>query len=318
MKYTVIGDPHTMPKNVHLSKQVTERAESLGNPCIWLGDMLDTKEVIRGKCLNFWFDYFRGSNLNHTVLVGNHDWFNLECQEHSLQTLKGLPNVNVVDSLQETHGDTFSVAYIPYMHDQKELKKVLKAVPDGATLFGHLELKGFDFGNGYMCEEGLTQRTFSRFKNVITGHFHKYQKTGNITYLGTPYSLNFGETNQTKYIGIYDSDTQEMELLKTNLSQHYTLDVDAIGAIPEMDPKHNYRINLIGTQSEIELFDRSPLLELGCKIVAKPTDAKKLDVVIDENASNLDQFKTWANDISELTPDVIQLGIKILGECDAK
>ena len=247
--YTVIGDPHAKPNNLNILEELFDKVEALGNRTIWLGDLLDTKEVIRGKCLNAWFNYLKNSPLQHTILVGNHDWFNLECREHSLEVLKTLPNVNIVDSPQHTPG---ALGFLPYIHEEKELKKQIKLMQKDSVkiIFGHLELKGFDFGNGYICEEGLTERSFKDFQLIISGHFHKHQKKKNVVYLGTPFSHSFGESNQDKYIGILKSKEElTLELVPTNLPRHITYTVDVLEELPtnlKFGSRNFYRIILTG------------------------------------------------------------------------
>src|SRR5690242_16327259 len=207
--YTIVGDPHITHKSLERSKKLFEIVEELGKPVIWLGDMLDTKEVIRGKCQNFLFDYFLRSKLGHTVLVGNHDYFNLDCKEHSLQALSIFPNVVVVDKPIQFDNSLF----IPYIHDPLKLDAALKPFENKElNLFGHLEVRDFDYGNGQICTSGTSLERLKGFKRVISGHFHKYQEMGNLVYLGTPMSHSFGESNQIKYIAEFDTYSNILKL----------------------------------------------------------------------------------------------------------
>lgn len=317
-RYTVVGDPHAKLDNLDKQKALTEIVEARGKPVIWLGDILDTKEIIRGKCLNFWYEYFRKSELQHIVLVGNHDWFNLECEDHSLRVLEELPNVDVVDRLDIEGSALKKVAYLPYLHDPEKIKAVLDSIPDNYVLFAHLELSDFDFGNGHTCESGLTFDYFKRFKRVITGHFHKYQQKGNVTYLGTPFSLNFGETNQTKYLAEYDFDADTLDLIETNFPRHMTYQIDCANPFDfdTLKADDYNRVILEGTQEQIQTFDKAKLLE-NAKVITKASDQASLDVEIEETATNTQQFKSWAANVKHLDPDTTTLGMEILGEVNA-
>ena len=318
MKLTVVGDPHVTHKNLDIAHDLVTQVEAKGLDVIWLGDMLDTKEVIRGKCFNFWFNYFRSSKLNHKVLVGNHDYFNLECQEHSLEGLKALPNVVVVDDLLIV--DELKAAFIPYVHDDANLVAMLDKIPHGMNLFGHLELAGFDFGNGYICEQGAVGKRYEKFPQVITGHFHKYQQQANITYLGTPYSLTFGESNQIKYLATYDTEGEtSLTLTTTTFRQHVTVDYNLNESDCDWPIRKEdlVRINLIGTQEQIAAYDRSPWDEYQVKFVPKPTDQQSMDVEIDENTSNMAKFVQWGTDINPLEKETLDLGIAILRRLNA-
>lgn len=321
-KLTIIGDPHRRLDNQDRVDAVCKVVEALGNPCIWLGDMLDTKDVIRGACLNAWLDYFKASHLWHYVLVGNHDLLNLHTKDHALRVLGELPNVVIVDELKrfDAWGDSHEIWMTPYVHEMSA--DYLKPVPNNATLFGHFELKDFDFGNGRICDSGMTFADFDRFKRVITGHFHKYQERGRVTYLGTPFSLNFGETDQTKYLGVYDLETNVLDLLETQFPRHrtYEIDCDAGNAnlwknIPLTRDEDFNRWVLTGTQANINLFDRGKLPP-DAKISTKPTDLGNIAVEIEEVTSNPEKFEQWAKDIKHLDPDTIKLGRNILEQCN--
>lgn len=310
-KYTIIGDPHATPGNLDKIKQLFEIARELGNPVIILGDLFDTKEIIRGKCLNLVLDLLSESNLIFYILVGNHDWFNLDCEDHSLQALNVLPNVHIIDDVYD-HSDFCA---IPYIHDQKKLKAAIKKCHSNKPLFAHLELKGFDFGNGYICESGLTERSFATFKKVISGHFHKYQEKGNLIYLGTPFSHSFGESNQDKYIGVYDTETNELELQDSGFPKHITLEIDCSSNVELRynDTDHIVRMILTGSQKSIDKWKSAAHdIPEGYKIIERPTDQFANELVIDETLDNVAKFKHWAKDIKGLSTETTNLGSDIL------
>ena len=316
IQYTVIGDPHLTLKSYSKIQQLHKTVESYGKPAIWLGDLLDTKEIIRGTCLNLWLNYFSESKLEHIILVGNHDWFNLECEDHALAALKHFPNVKVIDSIQEIDG----MYFIPYIRDQDELKKVLKSIPKDSILFGHLEIASFDFGNGHICENGLNTRSINKFKRVISGHFHKYQEKGNLVYLGTPFSHTFGESNQDKYLGFYTPSTDTLELISTEFPQHitYTVDCDTPGQQEfTHKPQDLVRIILAGTQANIDAYRIANNLE-GLKVIERASDDIVSDAVIEDTLDNATQFSKWAKEIKALDAETIKLGLEILGACNAK
>lgn len=319
-RYTVVGDPHITHKSLDRGAQLFSLVEEIGLPAIWLGDFLDTKEVIRGKCLNALLDYLRASKLQHIVLIGNHDWFNLECEAHSLEALKLLPNVKIVDAPEVID----NMLFLPYIHDQAKLLEVITRFQGlVSTVFGHLEVSQFDFGNGHICTTGLTLDALKGFKRVISGHFHKYQQTGNLTYLGTPFSHSFGETNQTKLIGMYDAETDELKTAETEFPRHITLEVNCdendfsgiTDGKAQGDPKDFYRIILSGLQANIDLFPRAPFEHLNVKWISRPSDDAINNVTIDETVSNESQFSKWATEIRNMDEETLKLGLQILEAC---
>lgn len=316
-RFTIIGDPHITHKSLDRAAALFELVEAVGLPTIWMGDFLDTKEVIRGKCLNALIDYLAASKLQHIVLIGNHDWFNLECQAHSLEALKLLPNVKIVDSPEVIH----DMLFLPYIHERTKLEETLTRFR-GLTpvLFAHLEVTHFDFGNGHICTTGLPVEALKGFKRVISGHFHKYQEAGNLTYIGTPFSHSFGETNQTKYLGMYDTETNELKLAETPFPKHLTLEVDCdrdstLAPGLSFSAEDFHRIILTGTQANIDKFQRECYSELNAKWISRPSDDVVNNVTIDETVSNESQFSKWATEIRHMDEETLQLGLQILEAC---
>lgn len=313
-RFTIIGDPHVTNKSLDKAVILFDLVESLGNKTIWLGDFLDTKEVIRGKCLNLLYQKFKQSKLEHIILIGNHDWFNLECEDHSLQVLKELPNVTIVDEPMVLDDMWFT----PYYHDNEKLKEVINNCAKGTckkVLFGHFDIIGFDYGNGFMSESGLSSSDFDKIDYMISGHYHKFQQDGNKVYLGTPFSHSFGESNQDKYIGIFDSETLQLELQLTPFPTHKTIEIDCDGPDTEQ-PKFNkediVRIIFKGSKDNIAKVRSQVNFPETTKIIEKPNDEYANTTVIDETLDNVVKFKQFANDVKNLDSETVELGTKIL------
>lgn len=326
-KLTIIGDPHITPKSLDKSSKLFQQVEDLGYPAVWLGDLLDTKEVIRGKCLNAFYDYFKSSKLNHVLIVGNHDWFNLECLDHSLKPLGSLENVKIIDKVEKSEDHT--VMFVPYVHDKQLLKKMIKDTKGKGkiTMFGHFDVSGFDYGNGHMCEDGIiTKDDFKGFKRVISGHFHKFQNTDNFMYLGTPFSHSFGESNQDKVIAVLDLNTDQIELIPTEFPRHVSLKVDMsskggmakIEKFIELNPTNLIRIQLHGAPEDTTSVDRSKFENYKIKWEDKSESENDTSQTLDESLDNKSQFQEWANNIKKLDSDTVQLGLSILEALNAK
>lgn len=319
MRFCLIGDPHVTHKSLETASKLFYIVEGLGLPTIFTGDILDSKEIIRGKCLNLFFDYLKSSKLDHTILVGNHDQFNLLGEDHSLRTLSALPNVTIVDKPTEKHG----LLLLPYVNDLPALREVIKVLSDpNRTLVAHLDVMNFDYGNGQVSDKGLTLEELSNFKRVISGHYHKYQQKGNLTYIGSPFSHSWGESDQTKYIGQYDTETDKLALIETTLPKHVTLEIDLNECPPNEDLDSyfignagNYiRVLLYGSQAQISAFPRDRFPE-GIKWIPKADEVALNNVVLQEGIDNSQQFTNWAKDIKKIDTETIDLGLSILESC---
>ena len=311
-QHIVVGDPHLTHKSYDKINKLFDIIDEMPQDVvIWLGDFLDTKEVIRGKCLNLLNKRFTSSEKQHIILIGNHDYFNLDCEEHALEVFKAFhPHVVIVDKIIKSNGMWF----VPYYHDLDKLKEDLDVIPNNETVFGHFDTIGFDYGNGYISDGGFRPNDFKRFKRVISGHYHKYQEKGNLTYLGTPFSHSWGESNQTKFIGVYHSKIDKLELIPTTFEQHRTWEVncDKSSEAPLLNNKDLHRVILKGEKENIDKFKRDFLPE-GTKIIERP-DIEEMDIVIDEVDNNFKQFRKWAGDIKKLDDETVNLGIEILKE----
>lgn len=308
MEYLVIGDPHAKPNNLDKIEQLVNLVEEHQLPTVWLGDQLDTKEIIHGKCLNLWYEYYSNSDLEHTILVGNHDRFNKYDSEHSLEVLKQLPNVTVVDCPINIDG----VDFIPYTNNSSIINHIENTT---AKLgFGHVDIQGFDYGNGVLSKEGLTFETFSKYDLFISGHYHKYQNKQNIIYLGTPFSHSFGESNQTKVIMKINTKTLESDIIPTNFPQHHTfthdcdISTDLEVYKDEINLKDYHRIILTGKQENIDKINKKSLPSV--KFIEKPTvEAKGL--IIDETLDHQAQFEKWVKE-KQLSEKVYKKGLEVL------
>jgi DNA repair exonuclease SbcCD nuclease subunit len=336
MNFIIVGDPHVKNKNLEQSKKLFEFVEKTAKEhniknVILTGDVLDTKEVIRGKSLNLVHDWLAESLLNFIVLVGNHDYFNLECQDHALQVLKELHNVSVVDYPSYLHineegeasaylydyyvqkDDKSSIALLPYFHDMDKLKGHLDKI-NKDVLIGHLDVVSFDYGNGYISEGGLQLSDLSKFKKVISGHYHKFQEKENLTYVGTPFSHSFGESNQNKYIALFDSEDYSMRFLSTPFPKHITEEIncDTDSTMEIYKNGDHIRLILNGTSENILKWKTNSTIPEGIKIVERPTDEFMNGIQIDETADNFSKFEEWSTNIKGLDPETTQLGLEIL------
>lgn len=335
IQWTLVGDLHAKPDNLDKVQHVFKAVESRGNRTVWLGDLLHTKEWIRGRCLNFLIDSFSRSKLQHIVLCGNHDFYNSECKEHSLESLKLLPNVLVVDrptQVQLFKGETGLtndptekwVGLLPYYHDHDAFKVALEELKrqKNPIVFMHQGITSFDYGNGYIAENEVPLAALKGIPFVVSGHFHKYQVQENLCYLGTPFSQDFGESNQTKYIGEMSFELNPdnslacaSQLIELGLPRHVTLTLNCDDNVIETDeeyrPQDYVRVILTGSEEAVKRFDRSQFPNF--KYIERPMIVDQLGPsVISETDSNDVKFQKWGSQVKGLSEDVLKLGLDFL------
>ena len=318
MKLTTVGDPHLKPDNLDKAEKLFSIVEELGHTTMWLGDLLDTKEIVRSKCLNLLYRSFKKSRLQHVILVGNHDYHSLSCEDHSLAVLKELPNVDVIDSTSRFTLASGGVALIPFHSDLTKFRNELKTVKDSRLLIMHQGVNGFDYGNGYIADNEISIDELNSFELVISGHFHKYQKKSNLVYLGTPFSHSFGESDQEKFIGVLDTNTLSLDLTPTQFPKHRTLHLTVpVEDMSKVDHTlknscDKWRVILEGKQEDISKFDKSEFPTI--KFIEKPTSDFITGSLISEAESHELKFAKWAKDIKQLDKKTTNLGLEILRE----
>jgi hypothetical protein len=307
-KFTVIGDLHLTHSNMYKAEKLFNIVESLQNPCIWLGDELHKRGYIEANCLNMLFNYFENSKLEHLILIGNHTWTDANCTEHSLQTLKALKSVTIVDRPLQRG----KVLFIPFQRNLDDFRRITED-SNAEYLFFHQGISGFDYGNGFIAENEAPLEALKGFKLAVGGHFHKFQTKDNLLYLGSPFSHNFGESNQIKYLGIFDDETGEMELIKTDFPKHMTTVLDLnLNVNLQVDYYDHNRVILKGTREQIELFDKNKYPEI--KFIEEEQAINNI-LILRETETPESLFRTWFTDVKkETNQDILQLGLRLLKE----
>ncbi len=309
-KYLVVGDPHCRPDNLNKINKLFHMVESKELPVIWLGDMLDTKDIVRAQCLNAYINYFKNSKLNHIVLVGNHDQLSAHTQDHALEALKLLNNVTVVDQPLQIE----QILFVPYYRSPEDFRSVLgsfRPLKQGRYLFMHQDIISMDYGNGYISQEGNTLEDLKGFKLVISGHYHSYQDKENLIYLGVPFSHNFGDTQQDKYLGVFDSESGKFQTIPTDFPKHVTITLDL--AQPhqfEVNEQDHVRVILKGTREQLDDFNMDSLSKFK---VVQECISNVVKSGLKETDSPEEIYSKWYKEVSKgEDAELFNLGLEVL------
>jgi len=203
MNILLIGDPHfknnnQAETNVFVKETVSYVIKEKNNIdfIVILGDVLDTHERINLQALCRATNFIRElAKIKFVfVLVGNHDRLNNKVfltEEHSLVGLKNNKNIQIVDKVLKYREFLF-VPYVEPGRFQEALDTVDFDLNDIKAVFAHQEFYGVKMRN-------ITSEIGDKWPvsnpPVFSGHIHGYQKVqDNIYYIGTPYQINFGES----------------------------------------------------------------------------------------------------------------------------
>ena len=298
-------NPTTLPLADAAMRQAISRANDLGVPFIVAGDLHDTKALLRGECVNAMIETFKTCKTKAYVIVGNHCKINEKGEDHSLKFLQ--PYVrDVINSptLTEIKINGGLLHMLPYHSDVEELRKVLNSwvVLKGSTIIMHQGLNGV-MSHYIQDKSALNPEDVQDFR-VISGHYHKAQdiKTGRprkgavglFSYIGNPYSLNFGEANDGPkgFQVLYDDGL--MEQVPTNLRKHVVVETDVYkdsfwksSPVQYLNPGDLLWLKVKGPQSELKKLNKR---EIGQRLLGHsnfkldliPTEAEALE----ENAAD--------------------------------
>jgi DNA repair exonuclease SbcCD nuclease subunit len=160
--------------------------------CLFLGDWHHHRSNINILTLDYTMQALR--KLNNAfkkvyIMVGNHDLFYREKRDiHSMVVGQEFSNIVLIDAPCIV-GD---VSLVPWLVEEE-----WKGVANAKTkyTFGHLELPGFKMNAMVeMPDHGaLNPDHFQHQDHVFSGHFHKRQQKGKVSYIGNPFGHNYAD-----------------------------------------------------------------------------------------------------------------------------
>ena len=185
-----------------------------------LGDCFDVRKGIDYWSLDWakrvFFTPLRERGIKVHLIVGNHDIFykqSLSINSPGLN-LQEYDNVTVYSSPGTFTISGTPVFMVPWICESNanEFAEEL-AYSEAKVCMGHLELAGFYANQDYQCQHGTDSKIFSGFDRVFSGHFHKKNSSGNVTYLGNPYQLYWNDEGDTRGFHIFDLETFDLEFI---------------------------------------------------------------------------------------------------------
>tara|TARA_B100001027_G_C16257055_1_gene327500 strand:- start:754 stop:1758 length:1005 start_codon:yes stop_codon:yes gene_type:complete len=171
---------------------IKEAKEFGAETCIFLGDWHHHRSSINISTLNYSISNLKrlSDAFEQTYFItGNHDLFYRDKREiSSVVFAQEIPNIKVVNEILVKD----DVAIVPWLIGN-EWKKIQKI--KCKYMFGHFELPNFKMNAMVeMPDHGEIQAShFSHIEKVFTGHFHKRQHKGNISYIGNPFAHNYAD-----------------------------------------------------------------------------------------------------------------------------
>ena len=195
--------------------------------CIHLGDVVDRRKFINHNTAhNFkkvFFNRLEELDIDTHIIIGNHDIFyktTLRINAPGLN-LNEYENVTCYSTAQDVRVEDENVFFIPWIcEDNAEEFVAARDRSKASVAMGHLEIAGFYANQNYQCQHGTDARVFDQFSQVFSGHFHKKNSNGNITYLGNPYQLYWNDEGDTRGFHLFSLGSKELEFIENPYSMY--------------------------------------------------------------------------------------------------
>ena len=188
---------------------------------IHMGDVFDVRKGIDYWSLEWakrvFFDPCAERGINLHIIVGNHDIFyrqNLSLNAPTLN-LAEYTNITTYSSPQTVKIKGTDVFMIPWVCEDNAEEFIKQRDESKAKLaLGHLEIAGFYANSTFQSQSGMDHLALKQFDQVFSGHFHKRNSSGNISYLGNTYQLYWNDVGEDRGFTIYDLKSGEQVWVK--------------------------------------------------------------------------------------------------------
>lgn len=183
----------------------------------FLGDWFDNRAAINVKTLNASHKAAKAlSELGLPIyfIIGNHDLYHRHTREvYSVISFHDLPNFRVINEPVVIEDFVKPALFCPYLfhNEYPSLGQYL----DVNTWWGHFEFRGFIVtGYNLVMHSGPDHSLYDGPSRIFSGHFHKRQTQGNVTYIGNCFPHSFADADDVKRgVMIYDHSTDDMSFI---------------------------------------------------------------------------------------------------------
>ena len=206
-----------------------------------LGDFVENRKTINIQTMRWINDCFfepcQRLNLKLHALVGNHDCYYRE--ENHVNVYRELWGDKFETIVDNSAVSWHNIDVIPWINTNN-LHTIAEFIESSNNkyAFGHLNISGAVMFKNVISSSGLPLSVFSKYKKVLTGHFHEKSTIGNVEYIGNQYDTNWSEyCPDGKYKGfhVFDTDAGELEFIKNPDKCHVRIVYDDSLETPNPD-----------------------------------------------------------------------------------
>ena len=225
-----------------------------------LGDTTDDRQAIPIPTIHAVLnplEAFKGGN--NIKLMGNHEQWLKSTSVHPGVMYSHI--FKVVENAEVLRFGDVAFACVSYIDDQTALKDAIKDVVIKArrssqkvVFLGHFSLAGAS-AHGMRLDDGLSIEDVPKIDVGFLGHIHKHQEIRKgLFYVGSPFQQDFGETNETKYVAVLDTDTMTVEWIDTGLPKYRRSNLEQFKASVREDSEDRYEVRLASFEESKEFY----------------------------------------------------------------
>lgn len=198
-----------------------------------LGDLTDAKDGHSAKLVNRIIDTLRGLPATVHIIKGNHDYADEDCPFFRFLDPErcGDPDAQVrfYPEPRVFWAGELDILALPHTSNPDEDWSALneEMFADADMIVCHQTFKGANAGKGYKLD-GISSTWFSEYGvnvPVLSGDIHVPQDLGDVTYVGCPYPIAFGDSFNPSVVSLDIDEGFQVKRLPVPTIRKLSLDV---------------------------------------------------------------------------------------------
>jgi predicted phosphodiesterase len=217
---------------------------------LFLGDFTEKKDKHSAAFINRFVDSITqlADKFGKLIIVsGNHDFI-----DSDLPFFRFLDCINNITFIYSKPWIRNYEAFVPCYQSKEVPTEYLAGTEKCKTIYTHLNFKGAIGDNGHVLE-GVDPSIFANNGSVVfSGHIHVPQILGNITYVGAPYPIDFGDNYTGRFLLIKDNG--DIESIENKSIKRLMIDLYSIADLEGLDSNCQTKVRLHLPVSELHKY----------------------------------------------------------------
>jgi DNA repair exonuclease SbcCD nuclease subunit len=192
-----------------------------------LGDITDRKDNHSALLTNMVVEEFcwLSAEVPVRILTGNHDY--LVAGQPFFGFLRNMPRIKWYDDIAQLEIGGRTCLFIPHRHGDtsEHIRGAIEVCPDSEVVFMHHTVSGSILSNGRSI--GTTKLSAELADvPIYSGDVHMPQQVGDVTYVGTPYPVHFGDDYTGRALILdFDRDLSQYEKVRMDTIRKFTASI---------------------------------------------------------------------------------------------